>query len=75
MLDEIKPPVRVNTRISHNANEWLDRKSEEMAISKSSLINMAIENYRKEAEVVENMPKIARMMEELEKMGIELPVK
>lgn len=56
-------PVRVNTTISHSANEWLNKKSKEMALTKSSLINIAIENYRKEVEVVEIMPKLQRLLE------------
>ena len=61
--------VRVNTRISDRANEWLDKKSAEMAISKSALINMAIENYIKEMEVVHTLP---ALMQELKKHGIDL---
>lgn len=62
-------PVRVNTRISKRANEWLDRKSAEMSMSKSALINVAIENYIKEMDVVQYMPEI---MDELRKQGINI---
>lgn len=61
--------VRINTRISDSANEWLDKKSIEMAVSKSALINFAIENYIKENEVVQGLPKI---LKELEKHGIKI---
>jgi predicted DNA-binding protein len=64
-----KSPVRVNTRISYDTNEWLDKKSEEMALTKSALINMAIENYRKEVEVVNGFPEIINKLRE---MGIDL---
>lgn len=49
-------PVRVNTQISARANEWLDKRSRETAVSKSALINMAIEQYMKESQVLEFMP-------------------
>lgn len=62
-------PVRVNTRISDKANEWLDKKSAEMAISKSALINMAIENFIKEMEVVHTLPSLIK---ELEKLGVKV---
>lgn len=62
-------PVRVNTRISARANEWLDKKAGEMAMSKSSLINLAIENYIKETEVVQGLPELIRQLEE---QGIKL---
>jgi len=64
-------PVRVNTKISDRANKWLDEKSEEMALSKSALINIAVENYIKEMEVVQGIPKI---MEELKRQGKQLEI-
>lgn len=61
--------VRVNTRISDRANAWLDLKAEEMALSKSALINIAIENYIKETEVLHGMPTI---IAELERHGLKI---
>ena len=61
--------VRVNTSISKRANEWLNKRSKETALSKSALINVAIDNYIKEVEVVEGLPAI---LAELEKHGIDL---
>ena len=65
-------PVRVNTQISDRSNEWLDKRSKETAISKSALINIAIENYRKETEVVEKLPDLQNLYEALKKQGIEV---
>lgn len=62
-------PVRVNARISKRANDWLDKRSLETSLSKSALINIAIDSYIKEVEVVEGLPAI---LEELEKHGIDL---
>lgn len=56
--------VRINTKISDRANEWLDKKSEEMALSKSALVNIAVENYIKETEMVHGLPKLVRTLEE-----------
>jgi len=64
-----KPPVRLNTRVSAETNEWLDRKSEELAISKSSLIAMAVENWRKETEPVKVLPEL---LEKMKEMGIRI---
>ncbi|NLP49111.1 hypothetical protein [Bacillus sp. RO1] len=61
--------VRVNTKISERSNDWLDKKSVEMAVSKSALINIAIEQYRTQTEVIDVLPQI---MAELEKQGIKL---
>jgi len=43
--------VRINTRISKSANEWLDKRSDETGIPKSTLIFLAIENYKKIVDV------------------------
>lgn len=62
-------PVRINTRVSARANDWLDKRSKEMAISKSALVAIAIENYIKETEVVYGLPAIA---DQLEKIGLNI---
>lgn len=62
-------PVRVNTRISSRANDWLDKRADETSLSKSALINIAIENYMKEIEVVQGLPAI---LKELEKQGVDI---
>lgn len=67
----IQDPVRVNTRISFDLNAWLDKRSVETAISKSALINIAIENYRKEVETITNLPKL---LEKLEEMGLDVKI-
>lgn len=72
---EVRSAVRLNTRVSADTNDWLDKKSFEMAISKSALVAVAVENYRKEVETVAALPTLLRKLEE---MGIEvgdLPVK
>lgn len=42
--------MRISTRINKTANEWLDKTSDETGIPKSTLISIAIEKYKKEAE-------------------------
>lgn len=42
--------MRITTRISQTANDWLDKTSKETGIPKSTLISLAIEKYKKEAE-------------------------
>lgn len=60
-----RPAVRLNTRVSADTNDWLDRKAEEMAISKSALVAIAVENYRKEVETVNALPEILKKLEEM----------
>jgi len=64
-MENVKRPQRLNTRVSYDTNDWLDRKSEEMAISKSALVAFAIENYRKETETMAALPTLLRKLEDL----------
>ena len=64
-----KRPVRLNTRVSYDLNEWLDKRSEETAISKSALVALAVENYRKETETLATLPALLKKLDEL---GIEV---
>ena len=58
-------PVRLNTRISADTNEWLDKRAYEMGLTKSALINLAVESYRKETETVKAMPEMLKKLKEL----------
>lgn len=55
---------RVNAKISERANDWLDKKADEMGVTKSALISFAVENYIKEADVVHGFPKLVKALEE-----------
>jgi len=66
MSDELKKPVRVGLRISADTNEWLDKKSYEMGVSKTALMNFAIENYRAQDTTVNSMPGMIKHMVMLE---------
>ena len=58
--------VRVNTRISKNLNDWLDKRSKETGYSKSTLVMLALENYYQQTEVVEKMGDMATIYQELQ---------
>lgn len=62
--------VRINTRISAEANAWLDKRSKARGISKSTLVLLAIENYieQKDAMVaMADMGSLAVKLEEIER--------
>lgn len=46
-MKKLENTIRVNSRVSLDANAWLDQRSLESGISKSSLIQFAIEAYIK----------------------------
>lgn len=65
MAEQEKKPMRLNTKVSYELNEWLDKRSEEVGISKSALVAIACENYRKETEAVALMPVLLAKLQEL----------
>lgn len=65
--------VRVNTRISVDLNDWLDKHSAETALSKSTIIMLATENYRQQKEVVKGMSDMSAIMEKLDDLEKRLP--
>lgn len=60
--------VRVNTRISKEVNDWLDNKSARTGIAKSTLIYLALEQYIQQQHVVNEMPKMMELLDELKKV-------
>ena len=70
--------VRVNTRLGADLNEWYDDQSKKSGLSKSSLIMMAAENFRREKEALKGMAdmgelvaKIERLEEVIQRKGLE----
>jgi len=57
--------VRVNTRISKTLNAWLDEEASQSGMSKSSIIMMATENYRREKVAMERMGDMTVLVERL----------
>lgn len=60
--------VRVNTRISVNLNEWLDKRSDETGVPKSTLIFLALEQYMQQIETMGKMQDLKMMMDKIEQL-------
>jgi len=65
--------VRVNTRISSTLNEWLDKRSANTGMPKSTIVMLALEEYRKQEEVIESMADMNSIMEKLQQLERKLP--
>ena len=63
-----KDIVRVNTRLSKKMNDWLDKRSAETGISKSSLIYLALEQYQTQLTAINSMAEIESIMERLDEV-------
>lgn len=65
--------LRVNTRISLESNAWLDKRSIDSGISKSSLIQIAVEAYIK-AETGQSEKVDTDLVDELKAINAKLDV-
>jgi hypothetical protein len=63
-----KKLVRVNTNITEELNDWLNAESERTGISKSSLILMALTQYKDQKNVMSQIPDLLNAMNTLQKI-------
>lgn len=63
---EEKKLQRVNARLGYTQNKWLDEESERTGISKSSLIQMAVEQYIAQKQALNAMYDMTALVEKLE---------
>lgn len=60
--------IRINTRISKSVNDFLDSKSEESGVPKSTLIYLALEQYMTQQKTLEVLPQMQGWIEQLERL-------
>lgn len=59
--------LRVNTRISSDLNNWIEKYSKETGYPKSTVIMLALDNYKQQKEAIGTMGAILDKLERLEK--------
>jgi len=64
--------VRLSVRVSKENNDYLDKKSMQTGISKSALVQIAVEQYRQQSEAVRAMNNMEVLVEQLEKIQDEV---
>jgi len=65
-VEENKQLQRVNARLGYTQNKWLDEESARTGISKSSLIQMAVEQYIAQKQALNAMSDYSVMLDRLE---------
>ena len=63
---------RLNVRVSKENNDYLEKKRRETGISKSALVQIAVEQYRQQNEAVQAMNKMEKYVDQLEKIQREV---
>lgn len=64
----MKEMIRVNTRLPVDLNEWIDDESRKTGLSKSSIVMMAAENYRKERLALRGMADMGELVAKIEQL-------
>lgn len=65
---------RINSRIGHSQNDWLEKESEKTGISKSGLMQMALEQYIASKEAIAGMNNMSDIYDELAQIRKQLKV-
>jgi hypothetical protein len=60
--------IRLNTRVSKTVNDFLDAKSEESGVPKSTLIYLALEQYMAQQNTLQMLPHMQAWMNQLERL-------
>lgn len=64
--------IRVNTRIGHTQNEWLNEESKQTGVSKSAIMQMALEQYMTQKEALKAMKDMTALYEKMDSIENEL---
>lgn len=60
--------IRINNRIPSELNDWLENESSRIGISKNAVVMLAIENYKREKDVIKGMADMGALMEKMEQL-------
>ena len=71
-MEEPKALQRVNSRLGYTQNKWLDEESARTGISKSALIQMAVEQYIAQKQALNAMYDMKSIVDKLESMEVML---
>lgn len=62
--------IRINSRLGYTQNKWLDEESARTGISKSALIQMAVEQYIAQKQALNAMYDMKSIVDKLESMEL-----
>lgn len=60
--------VRIEARVPSELNDFITSESERTGLSKNAIVLFAIENYRKEKEVISGMADMGELMRKMEQL-------
>ena len=60
--------IRKNIRMSQEVAEWYEKRAEELGVSQSNLMVMALSEYIKQDKTIKMMSNFENMLKQLERM-------
>lgn len=69
---KVEKLIRKNFNMSRDMANWLEAKSAELGISQSSLIVMAIDDWRRSREIISNIDKMSDLVDKVQKANKEM---
>lgn len=60
--------ARLNVAVADDLNDWLDTRSKEMHISKTALVNLALEQYMQSQILLRKDKGISDFLDEMQKL-------
>lgn len=62
---QVQGLFRLNVRVSQKQNKWLEDESAETGLSKSALVQLAVENYIQQRKTVDAMGTMNELVDKL----------
>lgn len=66
MTETMRDPQRLSVRVSADLNDWLDRESQAMGMSKSAIVAFATEQYRQQKNTTVSIPEMIELLKKEE---------
>ena len=72
MLEKKQKTFRINANISSDLNDWLDAESARTGHSKTTLLILALENYKQQKSAVAQLTDLSELVKKMEQLSEKL---
>ena len=69
MLEKKQKTFRINANISSDLNDWLDAESARTGHSKTTLLILALENYKQQKSAVSQLTDLSELVKKMEQLS------
>lgn len=72
MSETNKRTFRINANINSDLNDWLDNESDRTGHSKTTLLILALENYKQQKSAVAQLTDLSELVKKMEQLSEKL---